>query len=132
MNFGDVAINEQGGNVTATFGKSTITLPADKAQALRDGGYVGKVVVMGARPEDVIEVGAPAEGKRLSEPVSAQVTVYELLGSSVMLYTEADGASLSCSTEATTKARTGSTVNLVFDVDKLHFFDKQTELAICH
>ena len=132
MNFVDATIVERGADLVATFGRSAITLPADKATALRDGGYVGKVVVMGVRPEDVIEVGAPAEGKRLSESVSATVTVYELLGSSVMLYADAEGASLSCSTEATTTARTGSTVSLAFDVDKLHFFDKQTELAICH
>ncbi len=132
MNFIDATIVERGADLVATFGKSTITLPADKAKALRDGGYVGKVVVMGVRPEDVIEQGAPAEGKRLSEAVSATVTVYELLGSSVMLYADAEGASLSCSTEATTTARTGSAVKLAFDVDKLHFFDKQTELAICH
>ena len=132
MNFVDATIVERGADLVATFGRSAITLPADKAKALRDGGYVGKVVVMGVRPEDVIEQGAPAEGKCLSEAVSATVTVYELLGSSVMLYADAEGASLSCSTEATTTARTGSEVQLVFDVDKLHFFDKQTELAICH
>ena len=132
MNFVDATIAERGSDLVAEFGTNAITLPADKAKALRDGGYVGKVVVMGVRPEDVIEQGAPAEGKRLSEAVSAQVTVYELLGSSVMLYADAEGASLSCSTEATTKARTGSAVELAFDVDKLHFFDKQTELAICH
>ncbi len=132
MNFVDVAIAERAGTLTATFGRNAITLPDDKATALRNGGYVGKTVVMGVRPEDVLEEGSPAEGKHLSESVTSTVTVYELLGSSVMLYTEADGAALSARAEATTTARVGSTARLVFDRDKLHFFDKQTEQAIVH
>ena len=133
MNFVDATVREDGRDgLVAAFGSSVVTLPTDKAKVLRDGGYVGKVVVMGVRPADVYEVGAPAEGKRLTESIDAQVTVYELLGDSVMLYADADGASLSASAEATTTARTGSEVKLVFDVDKLHFFDKQTEQAICH
>ena len=133
MNFIDATVRAgQGGSVILGFGRNAITVTGAKARALIDGGYIGKTVVLGVRPEDVLEVGAPAEGKRLTESIVAQVTVYELLGSSVMLYTEADGASISCSTQATTTARTGSTVSLVFDMDKLHFFDKQTEQAICH
>ena len=132
MNFIDATVEERGSDIVLCFGNSTVTLPADKAAKLREGGYVGKTVVLGVRPEDVIEVGAPAEGKALSEPIDAVVTVYELLGSSVMLYTEAEGASISASTEANTTARTGSAVKLTFDVNKLHLFDKQTEQAICH
>lgn len=132
MNFIDVAVAERGSDTILSFGRNAITLPADKAQALRAGGYAGKTVVLGVRPEDVLEVDAPAEGKRLSEPIAATVSVYELLGSSVMLYTEADGASISASAEAGTAARTGSDVSLVFDLDKIHLFDKQTELAIAH
>ena len=30
-----------------------LVIPAAKAKALKDGGYVGKTVVMGIRPEDV-------------------------------------------------------------------------------
>ena len=132
MNFIDVTIQERGADLVAVFGKNAITLPAEKAAKLRAGGYVGKVVVMGVRPEDVIELSAPAEGRTLTESFDATVTVYELLGSSVMLYTEAEGASISASAEASTEARTGSAVKLRFDANKLHMFDKQTELAITH
>ena len=132
MNFIDATVIERGSDIVLAFGHNAITVTADKARALRSGGYVGKAVTLGVRPEDVLEVGAPAEGKRLSEPISATVSVYELLGSSVMIYTDADGASISASAEAATTARTGSVVSLVFDLDKLHLFDKQTELAVCH
>lgn len=132
MNFIDATVAERDSDIVLTFGCNAITLPAGKARALRIGGHVGKVVVLGVRPEDVLEAGASTEGKHLSEPIKATVSVYELLGSSVMLYTEADGASISASAEAGTTARTGSAVSLVFDLDKIHLFDKQTELAIAH
>lgn len=129
MNFIEVSVSSQGEEVQLNFGKNSITVPQRTAQALRDEGYVGKVVVLGIRPEDVLEYGTPAEGKQLSEPIDAKVSVYELLGASAMLYTEADGASISASTQASTQARSGSAIKLVFDVNKLHLFDKQTELA---
>ena len=132
MNFIDVAVAEKGDGVALTFGSNTITLTGPKAQALKDGGYVGKVVVMGIRPEDVVEEHEYAEGRSLSEAFPANVTVYELLGSEAMIYADVDGGQISAHLSASSTVRTGSKINCAVDLDKIHLFDKQTELAIAH
>ena len=132
MNFIDVTVAEKDDGVTLTFGKNVITLTGARAQALKDGGYVGKVVVMGIRPEDVVEEHEYAEGRTLSETFPAEVTVYELLGSEAMIYADVDGGQISAHLSAASSVRTGDKINCSVDVDKIHLFDKQTELAIAH
>ena len=132
MNFIDVQVSEKGAGVALTFGSNTITLTGPKAKALKDGGYVGKVVVMGIRPEDVVEEHEYAEGRTLSETFPAEVTVYELLGSEAMIYADVDGGQISAHLSAASAVRTGSQIKCAVDVDKIHLFDKQSELAIAH
>lgn len=130
MNFIDATVVEKDGAVALSFGSNVVTLPDAKAAALKP--YVGKVVVMGIRPEDVVEEHEYAEGKALSEQIDATVTVYELLGSEAMIYGDVDGGQVSAHISATNPVRTGSRIKVAFDVDKLHVFDKDTELAIVH
>ena len=132
MNFIDAVVGEADGRVTLSFGSNTVTLPDAKGAVLKEGGYVGKVVVAGVRPEDVIEQTEHSEGKTLSEPIDATVTVYELLGAEAMIYGDVDGGAISAHLSATNPARTGSAIKVAFDVDKLHVFDKETEQAIVH
>ena len=132
MNFIDAAVGEAAGKVTLTFGKNVITLPDAKGKVLKDKGYVGKVVVAGIRPEDVVDSNEYSEHKNLSETIDAVVTVYELLGSEAMIYADVDGGAISSHVSATNPARVGSRIKVAFDVDKLHVFDKQSELAIVH
>lgn len=130
MNFIDATVVEKDGAVALSFGSNVVTLPDAKAAALKP--YAGKVVVMGIRPEDVVEEHEYAEGKALSEQIDATVTVYELLGSEAMIYGDVDGGQISAHISAGNPVRTGNRIKVAFDVDKLHVFDKDTELAIVH
>ena len=130
MNFIDATVVEKDGAVALAFGSNAVTLPDAKAAALKP--YAGKVVVMGIRPEDVVEEHEYAEGKALSEQIDATVTVYELLGSEAMIYGDVDGGQISAHISASNPVRTGNRIKVAFDVDKLHVFDKDTELAIVH
>lgn len=130
MNFIDATVVEKDGAVVLSFGSNVVTLPDAKAAALKP--YAGKVVVMGIRPEDVVEEHEYAEGKALSEQIDATVTVYELLGSEAMIYGDVDGGQISAHISASNPVRTGNCIKVAFDVDKLHVFDKDTELAIVH
>ena len=53
MNFLDAKISVSGDTVTAKVGDATLAVPPAKAKALIDGGYDGKTVVLGIRPEDI-------------------------------------------------------------------------------
>jgi multiple sugar transport system ATP-binding protein len=124
MNFLDAQIAEKGGNVIAKVGSYELTVPAEKAKALKAGGYVGKTVVLGIRPEDVADT---AEGA-----ISSTVKVYELLGAEVFLYFDVNGTQVTARVNPSTTAKTGDAIKVDFDMSKSHFFDKDTELVICN
>ena len=132
MNFIDASVGEAAGKVTLSFGSNTITLPEAKGKVLKDKGYVGKAVTMGIRPEDVVDSNEHPADRALSEQIDATVTVYELLGSEAMIYADVDGGSISSHVSSTNPARVGSRIKVAFDLDKVHVFDKQSELAIVH
>ena len=87
MNFLDAQIAEKGGDLIAKVGEYDIVIPAAKAKVLKDGGYVGKTVVLGIRPEDIHDSQMFIEASP-SVPMTSTVKVYELLGAEVFLYFE--------------------------------------------
>ena len=66
------------------------SIPAAKAKVLKDGGYVGKTVVLGIRPEDIHDSQMFIEASP-SVPMTSTVKVYELLGAEVFLYFDVNG-----------------------------------------
>ncbi|MCR5518446.1 MAG: sn-glycerol-3-phosphate ABC transporter ATP-binding protein UgpC [Lachnospiraceae bacterium] len=131
MNLVDAAIAEDGDAVKLVFGDCSIKLSESKAKKLREGGYIGKVVVMGIRPEDLHDEQAFVANSPESV-VEATIRVYELLGAEVYLYF--DLASVNCTARVNprTTARPGDTIRLALDMTKVHIFDKETQKIICH
>ena len=130
MNFLDAVISEKGGNVVATIGgEHEVIVPAAKAKVLKDKGYVGKKVVLGIRPEDIHDSQMFLETSP-SKPMSSVVKVYELLGAEVFLYFDVDGTQVTARVDPRTTAKTGDPIRFAFDMEKAHFFDKETELTI--
>ncbi|MDY3888673.1 MAG: sn-glycerol-3-phosphate ABC transporter ATP-binding protein UgpC [Agathobacter sp.] len=129
MNFVDAEVVVSGDSVALKFANNTMTLPAEKAKKLIDGGYAGKTVVMGIRPEDVDD--APeAIAAGTDNIVDTEVTGYELLGAEVLLYYTVAGANMTAKVSSTTPARLGDKIKVAFDVSRVHVFDKETELTI--
>ena len=129
MNFLDAKVNVKGKEVSLQVGPHAIKLPAAKAQKLIDGGYAGKTVVMGIRPEDVHD----EEAFIAANPdtiVDATIHVYELLGAEVFLYFDVEGFNMTARVDPRTTARTGDNVRFALDPEKIHVFDKETELTI--
>ncbi|MBQ6322081.1 MAG: TOBE domain-containing protein, partial [Lachnospiraceae bacterium] len=128
MNFLDAVVEKQGSDVYLKVADSKIKLPAAKAAKVVDGGYVGKTVIMGIRPEDLYD-----EEERVSASdavIDAKIEVYELLGAEVYLYFTIDGSNMTARVNPRTTARTGDTVKFALDVDKIHIFDKESEITI--
>ena len=107
----------------------TAKSPAEKAKKLVDGGYNGKTVVLGIRPEDVHDE-PDFLAKSPDTVIEAKIRVYEMLGAEVFLYFDYEGANMTARVEPSTKARTGDTVKFALDASKIHVFDKETEAAI--
>ena len=131
MNFLDAQIAEKGGDLIAKVGEYDIVIPAAKAKVLKDGGYVGKTVVLGIRPEDIHDSQMFIEASP-SVPMTSTVKVYELLGAEVFLYFDVNGTQVTARVDPRTTAKTGDPIKFAFDMEKSHFFDKETELTICN
>ena len=104
MNFLDAKISEKGGNVIATIGDADLIVPADKAKALKDKGYVGKTVVLGIRPENIHD-DPHAVNASLSKPMNSTVRVYELLGAEVFLYFDINGTQVTARVDPRTNCK---------------------------
>ena len=129
MNFLDGTISQEGNNLFITIGKSKLAIPASKAKALKDGGYVGKKVSMGIRPENIHDSQMFLEASPTSVMTST-VKVYELLGAEVFLYFDIEGTQVTARVDPRTTARTGDTIKVALDMEKAHFFDVDTEITI--
>ena len=129
MNFVDAKCNIEGEKVSLTFDNTTVVLPPAKAKKLIEGNYNGKTVVMGVRPEDIVDSQITIETFKDSI-FETDVTGYELLGSEVLLYFEAAGVQMTAKVDSRTPARLGDHIKLAIDPEKVHVFDKETELTI--
>lgn len=131
MNLLDASVAKTDAGVTLTFGGNTVTLPAEKGKALEDGGYIGKDVVMGIRPEDLHD-----EEEAVSAApdciLEAPIRVYEMLGAEVFLYFDIGETSCTARVNPKTTARPGDSVKFAMDMSKIHIFDKETEMIITH
>ena len=93
MNFIDAVCKVEGERVTLNFEKTSVVLPPAKAKKLIDGGYNGKTVVMGIRPEDIGDSQIEIEAHK-DAVFETDVTGYELLGSEVLLYFNVAGTAM--------------------------------------
>ena len=129
MNFLDAVVHVKGNDVELQIGSTTLQVPASKKKALIEGGYDGKTVVMGIRPEHVYDDEARIQAFPNST-IEGKITVYELLGAEVYLYFDLEGFDCTARVNARTTARPGDEVVMAMDLTKLHIFDKDTEKVI--
>ncbi len=130
MNMIDATVTKKGSDMYVNFGANSIKVPDAKAKKLIEGGYEGKAVVIGIRPEDIHdeEMFINASPDSIIE---ATVRVYELLGAEVFLYFTVDESlEITARVNPRTNARPDDTLKIAFDMSKLHIFDKETEQVI--
>jgi len=129
MNLVEVVPEKKGSDVILKFGEQTIKLPEGKARAVEEGGYIGKTVVMGIRPEDIKD-----EEMFISQSpdstISCDVEVTELLGAEVYLYLQCAEQPLTARVNPRSTAKAGDVVKVALDVQRIHVFDKETEQVI--
>ena len=127
MNFIGAEIEVKGDKAYAKTSGLNIELPAEKAKKVIDGGYNGKTVTLGIRPEDVYDA---AMAPQLKNAFDTTINVYELLGAEVYLYFDLGEFPITARVDPRTAARSGSKARFALDVDKMHIFDKETEKVI--
>lgn len=120
MNFLPVVVNACDGHIRLEFDGNHLTFPRILERRLRDKGYVGKHLILGIRPEDLLEEGD--ENCRME----IEVTVREGLGAEVLLHGEAAGEPVCVKLPPSARAGQGDKVWLYPDMSRAKLFDCET------
>ena len=129
MNFIDCKVVKSGSDVLLMFGSHSIKVPDTKAAKLIEMNYIDKEVILGIRPENIHDEQLFIESSPESI-IDAKINIYEMLGAEVYLYFTIDQFDITARVNARTTARPGDTVQLAFDLSKIHIFDKETEQVV--
>ncbi len=127
MNFFEV--HYENGVLTDANKDINIVVPEGRAKILDEDGYNGKDLTLGVRPEDIhteqafIETFPKAAAK-------GKIVVSELLGAESLLYLTTGSSEYVAKVDARDFHHPGEEVQLAFDLNKAHFFDKDTTDSI--
>ena len=122
---------EKNGTFVSSEGTFKIKLPKGKAEAAIEKGYADKDVILGIRPEDIYD----EQNKVMFETwpdgvVEVKVEMSELLGAETNIYTSMDGDAVIAAVPSRDDLVQGQSLKLVLDLNHVHLFDIDTELAI--
>ncbi len=91
--------------------------------------WIDKEVIFGIRPENIFDKFF-ALAPQPENTISGFVDVVEPLGSETLLHVTCGEDSLVARVDPRTKAQEGEKIDLVFDMNRIHVFDKDTQEAI--
>ncbi|MBQ2099845.1 MAG: sugar ABC transporter ATP-binding protein, partial [Lachnospiraceae bacterium] len=129
MNFLTATVAVEGDVANLEIAGKSIPLPPAKSKKLIEGGYDGKQVIFGIRPEDVYDSEMFIENSPHST-FESTIKVYELLGAEVYLYFDLDEFPMTARVDSRTNSRPGDSDKFALDVEKIHVFDRDTEKII--
>ncbi len=127
MNFFDGTLTGDADKMYLDAGAFRVPLPTERRDALK--AYLGREVIFGIRPEDVHDPQYAPPGIN-GAPVECNVDVTELMGNEVFLYLVAGTKSFIARVDPRTAIRVGNRVQVLFNMDNMHIFDRDTEKAI--
>lgn len=122
MNFINSTVIKTEAGYAVEFADRRIGLPENKSVNLAD--HAGREVVLGIRPEDI------SVGNESQDAVELQVDLVELMGSEMYLHCDLSGNKVILRTPVIDGLRADSTVNVRFNMNKIHLFDKETGAVI--
>jgi multiple sugar transport system ATP-binding protein len=155
MNLASAPIEQRDGGIAVAFGDQHIPIPGELGAEAGLDKWTGKPLIVGIRPEDVH--GNPRNGTANMATFKATIERVEALGAVLLGYflVHADvpkgrgviaavgdevvtaapliagEGTLFCATfEPRSAIRPGDEVEVAFDVDRLHFFDPESETAL--
>ena len=125
MNFVKATLADGGGTLKA----GTFSLPVPASLRGLTGAKDGKAVVVGIRPENVVDPQKPTRGE--TARLGATVEVIEPLGHEVLVYARLGGDDVVVAKIDPHRAPAyDEKIELVVELDALHLFDAATELRL--
>ncbi len=126
MNFLDAHLVSNNGGLAVDLQGVRLPLPPQKTKGAE--AYTNKKVVFGIRPEDILST--PEKKSAYLAPIRATVEVLEPLGAEIVLELSSKGYAFTARMEPQMRARMHDEIEVYFDMERVQFFDPQTEQAI--
>jgi len=92
--------------------------------------YKDKNITLGIRPENIYSYQKSNVDTNNIVKINATLEVVEPMGNEIYLYFSSGTTQITARIETQTVPPPGSTIDLFFDLNKAHFFDKETDLVI--
>ncbi len=127
MNFFPAHIRKDGGSLHVDGGSFNVAIPEDRTAIYMP--YVDKPVIFGIRPEDVHNPDFAPPGI-IAQPVDATVDVTELMGNEIFVYLKTGEQVFVARVDPRSRYQVNDKVQVVFNMDNMHIFDRDTEQAI--
>ncbi|MFB4167068.1 ABC transporter ATP-binding protein [Virgibacillus sp. JSM 102003] len=106
-----------------------VKVPEGKMKVLREQGYIDKDITLGIRPEDIHDEPLFIDSTPDSK-IKATIDVAELMGAESYLYSKVNEQDFVARVDSRSDINGGEEVDLAFDMNKVHFFDTETEKRI--
>lgn len=123
MNFFNGRIKEN----EVILGDKKLTVTESKLKKLHEQGYNNQDIILGIRPEHFEK---QPSGNKDEVKIDIQVDVAELLGAEINVYSQINGENFVARIDSQTNIAAQQVISLYVDMNKVHFFDKETELRI--
>jgi multiple sugar transport system ATP-binding protein len=125
MNLVPSRLEAANGSLYASLGEHKLRLPDRPLRWAGLGRYVGREVVLGLRPEALNDAGTA------DATIEIDVALAEPLGAETIVHFDAEGAEgLKARLDGRSRVSAGERIRLAVDLERLHFFDPETEAAI--
>ncbi len=122
MNFFDVEIQDDNGNLSIKSDAFTLKVPQEWTNAVAP--HVGRRLTFGLRPE---HVGSPsAEAQSHPQTIAADIEVIEPMGSETYLYMKVGDAGFIARVDPHRVCSVGDKIDLAVMMDKAHLFNPET------
>lgn len=127
MNFFNCKIAEDAEGIWIDEGKIKVKISDKQKELLKN--YTGRTIALGIRPENIYDK-LYARGATPYNTVTATVEIVEPMGSEAFLHLTTGLNKFVARVDAHTNVQENQNMEIVFDMRKIHIFDKETEMAV--
>jgi multiple sugar transport system ATP-binding protein len=127
MNFFEATLTADNDRIFVDAGNFRVQVPEDKVPTYKP--HAGKEVIFGIRPDDIHDPSyAPPSIHGATVP--GEIDVTELMGNEVIVYVLNGDQQFLARVDPRTDFRVGNQIDMLFNMDNMHIFDRETEVAI--
>ena len=127
MNFFEGTLTGSGEELSIKTEAFQLILPLERTAPYRP--YRDQTVIFGIRPEDIHDPNYMPPGIKAA-PIKAKVSVTEMMGNEVIGHLTTSHKEFVARVDRRSQMQVGDAVEMIFDMDAFHIFEKQTEQLI--